>query len=56
MKQLDTSRYSVGLVICGLMEMVEKEGLSTREAFETLDEIKKATWSALNQIMDETKK
>jgi hypothetical protein len=53
---LDTKRFSVGLVITGLLEMVEKEGLTPREAFETLDEIKKATWSALNEIRNETKK
>lgn len=47
---LDFNNINVGFVITGLVGMVEDDGLSPREAFILLDEIKRQTWHALTDI------
>lgn len=47
---LDMNNINVGFVITGLLGMVEDDGLTPREAFMLLDEIKRQTWSALTEI------
>lgn len=48
--KVDMKNINVGFVITGLLGMVEDDGLTVREAFMLLDEIKQQTWSALNDI------
>lgn len=50
---LDLNNINVGLVVTGLLGMVEDDGLTPREAFILLDEIKRQTWSALTEIKNE---
>ena len=50
--KLNLNNLNVGFVITGLVGMVEDDGLTPREAFILLDEIKKQTWSALTDIMN----
>jgi hypothetical protein len=47
---LDLNNINVGLIITGLLGMIEDDGLNPHEAFELLDEIKRQTWSALIDI------
>jgi hypothetical protein len=49
---MDLNNINVGLIITGLVGMVEDDGLSPREAFALVDEIKNQTWSALMDIKD----
>lgn len=48
--EFDLNNINVGFVITGLVGMVEDDGLTPREAFQLLDEIKNQTWSALTDI------
>ncbi len=48
--KLDLNNLNVGFVITGLVGMVEDDGLTPREAFILLDEIKRETWHALTDI------
>jgi hypothetical protein len=48
--KLDLNNLNVGFIITGLVGMVEDDGLSPRDAFILLDEIKNQTWSALMEI------
>jgi hypothetical protein len=50
---LDLTNINVGFVITGLLGMVEDDGLTPREAFELLEEIKRNTWHALMEIKNE---
>ncbi|MBO0959535.1 hypothetical protein J1P26_07285 [Neobacillus sp. MM2021_6] len=54
--ELDLKNINVGFVVTGLLGMVEDDGLTPREAFILLDEIKNQTWHALMEIHKETKK
>ena len=45
--KLDMKNINVGFVNTGLLGKVEDEGMTPREAFELLDEIKRQTYSAL---------
>jgi hypothetical protein len=51
---LDLKNINVGFVITGLLGMVENDGLSPREAFQLLDEIKNQIYFALMDIKKET--
>lgn len=44
---MDTKKFSHGMVITGLLHMVEDDGLTPRQAFEVLEDIKKNTYFAL---------
>lgn len=48
--KVDLNNLNVGFVITGLIGMVEDDGLTPREAFILLDEIKSQTWHALMDI------
>ncbi|MFL0365355.1 hypothetical protein ACH0BF_20315 [Pseudobacillus sp. 179-B 2D1 NHS] len=48
--KLDLNNINVGFVITGMIGMVEDDGLSPREVFMLLDEIKKQTFHALTDI------
>lgn len=48
--KFDLNNLNIGLVITGLVGMVEDDGLTPHEAFALLDEIKKNTWHALTDI------
>lgn len=54
-KQFDIKKFSHQLVMTGMAEMVEKDGLTPHEVFEVLDDAKSQLWSALCQIQDEVK-
>ncbi|MEK5167154.1 hypothetical protein NYE69_33270 [Paenibacillus sp. FSL R5-0527] len=42
-------------VVTGMLEMVEKDGLTPREVFVVLDDIKRQTFRALMEIYGEVK-
>lgn len=46
--------FGQGLIITGLAELVENEGLTPHEAFEVLRDIQRYTWSALCEIKRES--
>jgi hypothetical protein len=48
--ELDLNNINVGFIITGLLGMVEDDGLSPRDAFILLDEIKSQTFHALMDI------
>ncbi len=52
-KKLDEKNINHGLVITGLLQMVEDDGLTPREAFEVLEDIKRNTYSALTEVYHE---
>ncbi|WP_393965769.1 hypothetical protein [Exiguobacterium sp. S22-S28] len=52
---IDINNHHNQLIVAALAGMVEDEGLTPREAFIRLDEIKKDTYSALMEIHSETK-
>lgn len=54
-KELDLNNINVGLIITGLLGMVEDEGKTPHEAFEMLELIKNQTWHALSEIQRESK-
>lgn len=52
---INTNNFNNQLIIAALTGMVEDEGMTPREAFIRLDEIKKDTYSALMEIHAEAK-
>lgn len=52
---LDLTNWNVKLIIAGLAGLVEDDGMTMREAFEAVEEIKRQTWSALLQMENEKK-
>jgi hypothetical protein len=53
---LDLNNINVGFIITGLLGMVEDDGLTPREAFILLDEIKRESFHALMDIKNGTDK
>ena len=51
--KLDLNNINHQLIIAGLTGLVTDDGLTPREAFELLDEIKRQTFHALVQIKQE---
>lgn len=52
-KKMDKS-FGVGLIITGLLRLVENEGYSPREAFELLEDVKRNTFHALSEVKRES--
>ncbi|MNO43384.1 hypothetical protein D3C76_336030 [compost metagenome] len=42
-----------GLIVTGMLGMVEDEGLTPHEVFDVLEDIKRQTWHALAEIRAE---
>lgn len=42
-----------GLIVTGMLQMVEDEGLTPHEVFDVLEDIKRQTWHALSEIRAE---
>lgn len=52
---IDLDNRNTQLVIAALAGMVDDEGLTMHQAFERLEEIKRATFSALMQMQREAR-
>ena len=52
-KLFNQESFNQQLIIAGCAGLVSKEGLTTREVFELLDEMKGQLWTALNQMEEE---
>lgn len=52
-KLFNQESFNQQLVIAGCAGLVSKEGLTTIEVFELLDEMKGQLWTALNQMEEE---
>lgn len=55
MKKLDLTKRSHQIIVGTMASMVEDEGLTPREVFEVLEDIKNQTWPALSEIYHERK-
>ncbi|MFH5182920.1 hypothetical protein ACHHV8_09980 [Paenibacillus sp. TAB 01] len=55
MHTIDMKNRNVVLIVSALASMVEDEGKTPREAFQMLEDIKRDTWHALQQIHMEAK-
>jgi len=53
--RFDQTKFSHQLVVTGLLNMVEDDGLTPHEAFEVLEDIKRQTWHGLAEISRDTK-
>lgn len=51
--KVDIYKHSSALIITGLIEMIEVDGLSFHEAMEALEDIKRQIFPALMQISRE---
>lgn len=54
-KTMEDSKLGTPFVITGLMHMIEDEGLTTRQAFEILEDIKNQTFHALRDVEKEVR-
>ena len=54
-KKMEDSKNGTAFVITGLMHMIEEEGLTTRQAFEILEDIKHQTYFTLKEIEKEAR-
>ena len=54
-KKMEDSKNGTAFVITGLMHMIEDEGLTTRQAFEILEDIKNQTFHALRDVEKEAR-
>lgn len=52
--KFDIDSFGQQLIMAGLANLVEKEGLTPRESFQVLDLMKSNLWSALNEIKKES--
>ncbi|WFR64180.1 hypothetical protein P9222_08400 [Paenibacillus amylolyticus] len=48
--RFDVNNRAHAFVVTGMLEMIENDGLTPREVFGVLEDIKRQTWSALNDI------
>jgi hypothetical protein len=53
--KFDINNISHGLVVTGMLRMVEEDGLTVHEVFDVLEDIKRQTWPALAEIQAERK-
>lgn len=50
---MEDSKLGTSFVVTGLANMVEEEGLTPRESFEILEDIKRQTFHALSEMYSE---
>jgi len=56
MSKFNVNSLNQQFIITGLVGLVEDEGLTPHEAFQVLEDIKRNTFHALNEIRQEAKK
>lgn len=55
MNTIDLNNHHIQLIVAAMAGMVEEEGMTPREVFERLEEIKSQTYFALMDIYEESK-
>ncbi|MEK5166169.1 hypothetical protein NYE69_28090 [Paenibacillus sp. FSL R5-0527] len=54
--KFDPNNRAHAFVVTGMIKMVENDGLTPRQVFQVLEDIKRQTWQALAEIYGEVKR